>query len=103
MALCWQTAGDDKVCGDCAAMDGKPDGDGWCTALETADECWAQDPATGQWHHLVAGEVPSGPPLHPNCRCGLAEIASVTAWTISLTPPTTTTEEFVYRITHWPW
>ena len=51
--LVWCTAGDDDVCPDCRALEGKAEGDGWLRRLP---------PGEG-----------GPPPLHPNCRCYTVE------------------------------
>lgn len=100
MAKIWQTAGDDKVCDACQALDGKRDGDGWCTALDQYDHVYVQQP-NGTWVTLVRGEVPSGPPLHENCRCTIGDDPSRQSLRIAYDPPPTTTiatQEFCRRI-----
>lgn len=71
MPLFWRTAGDDRVCDHCAALDGKREGDGWS---------FTKEPGPG-----------GPPPLHPNCRCQVVHQPTPD------TPPLTA-EDFVSKI-----
>lgn len=104
MARIWQTAADEKVCYACQALDGKRDGDGWCSALAQYDHVYVQQP-NGTWLTLVRGQVPSGPPLHTNCRCSTTNDPSRKSLLITYDPPATpplTTEEFSRRLLYDP-
>ena len=51
--LVWCTEDDDKVCEDCRALEGKPEGEGWLRRLP---------PGEG-----------GPPPLHHACRCFIGQ------------------------------
>jgi hypothetical protein len=72
--LVWRTAGDDKVCAACAALDGRPDGQGWSSLNGVETSLWQLDADDEYVRRQPALPALYGsPPLHPNCRCRVEE------------------------------
>lgn len=71
----WRTADDEKVCSMCAALDGTTSGGLlWDASLGPETDLWKKGD-DGEYHRKTTEGVLGGPPLHPNCRCQLEEVA----------------------------